>query len=115
MPAQPTSIHSNVYWRHVDKTSNYTIVGQDSRRGFTNKNAPGNIVLTLPAAKADNSLHYKFLVVAAHTITVTPKSTDTIRGKALGASAAAGTAGNFLSLICLTDGFWEPEINIGGW
>ena len=112
---QLVDIAANRYWRNVDKTASYTVTGQDSRRCMTNKAAPGNIVMTLPLAKAANMLHYKFLVVAAHTITVTPKATDTIRGKALGASAAAGAAGNLLCLACYTDGFWEPEINLGGW
>jgi hypothetical protein len=104
-------------WRSVQKTSSYAIQGQDSRSGFTNLNATTNIVLTLPKAVVGGSaLQYKFLVSAAHTITVTPKiATDTIRGKAAGASAANATPGSFLSLICLQNGFWEPEINNGSW
>jgi hypothetical protein len=105
------------HWRSVQKTSSYAIEGQDSRSGFTNLNAPGNITLTLPKAVVGGvALQYKFLVSAAHTITVTPKvATDTIRGKAPGASAANAVVGSFLSLICLQNGFWEPEINIGAW
>jgi hypothetical protein len=104
----------NPYWKSTQKIANYAITGQDSQSGFHNLNATVNIVLTLP--KAFPGLYYKFLVAAAHQITVTPKiATDTIRGKAAGASAVNSTIGSFLSLICLVPGFWEPEINIGPW
>jgi len=105
------------HWRSVQKTSSYAIQGQDSRSGFYNLNAPTNIILTLPRAVVGGvALQYKFLVSTAHTITVTPKiATDTIRGKAAGASATNATPGSFLSLICVQPGFWEPEINNGSW
>jgi hypothetical protein len=48
-------------------------------------------------------------------MTVAPQSVDTIRGKALGASVAASASGYLLKLLCLVDGTWEVEINIGPW
>jgi len=104
----------NAYWKGQSKTANYAIMGQDIQTAYNNLNATGAITLTLP--KAAPGLYFKFLVAANHQITVTPKiSTDTIRGKSAGASATNTTVGSFLSLICSTPGYWEPEINIGSW
>jgi hypothetical protein len=105
------------YWRSVAKTSSYAITGQDTQSSFTNQHAAGNTTLTLPKAVAGNStLQYQFLVTDGHTITVTPKiATDTIRGKAAGASATNNGIGSFLWLVCIQTGFWEPIINIGAW
>jgi hypothetical protein len=111
---EPTPHLKSPYWRSIQKVANYAITGQDIQSGFHNLNGTSNIVLTLP--KAFPGLYYKFLVAVNHQITVTPKiGTDTIRGKAAGASAVNSTIGSFLSLICLVPGFWEQEINIGAW
>jgi hypothetical protein len=111
---EPTPKLKTPYWKSTQKIANYAITGQDSQSGFQNLHATANITLTLP--KAFPGLYFKFLVAVNHQITVTPKiTTDTIRGKAAGASAVNSTIGSFLSLICLVPGFWEPEINIGGW
>lgn len=111
---EPTPHLKNPYWKSTQKIANYAITGQDTQSGFQNLNSTGNIILTLP--KAFPGLYYKFLVATNHQITVTPKiATDTIRGKAAGASAVNAVVGSFLSLICLVPGFWEPEINNGAW
>jgi hypothetical protein len=111
---EPTPHLKGPYWKSIQKVSNYAITGQDIQSGFHNLNSSANITLMLP--KAAPGLYYKFLVAVNHQITVTPKiATDTIRGKAAGASAVNAAVGSFLSLICLVPGFWEPEINIGGW
>jgi hypothetical protein len=111
---EPTPHLKGPYWKSIQKISNYAITGQDIQSGFHNLNSSANITFTLP--KAAPGLYYKFLVAVNHQITVTPRiATDTIRGKAAGASAVNAAVGSFLSLICLVPGFWEPEINIGAW
>lgn len=110
------------WWRPVAKTKNYTIQGLDIKSAFTNAGATGAVTLQLP--KAGNSAHtqaggpgleYMFLCAVNQTITVTPVTGDTIRGKATSASATNATAGSLLWLVCLVPGFWEPVVNNGGW
>jgi len=120
--ALPQANIKSPYWNSVAKTSNYSIQGTDIRTVFHNLNAAGNIVLSLP--KAGNSsypraggpgLEYQFLVAQAHTITVTPVTGDTLRGKATSASATNATVGSFLHIKCVIPGYWEILLNIGGW
>lgn len=95
------------------KVASYAVTGQDLGTAFRNTTAAGAVTFTLPAAVP--GLDYRFLVTTAQTITVTPQATDTIRGKAIGASASNAVVGNLLKLVCIQPLFWEPEINIGSW
>lgn len=121
MPLNAPLINKHT-WRAIAKTRSYSVQGQDTLGVFHNLNATGNITLSLPKAGNSTStavggpgLEYEFLVSAAHTITVTPVSTDTIRGKATGASASNATVGNYLKLKCVIPGYWEVLLNNGAW
>lgn len=93
------------------KSASFSVTGIESGCCFTNLGATGNIVGTLP--KAAPSLEYRFFVAATHTLTITPRSTDSIRGKGAGASYAYGTIGGLIHLVCIVAGTWEIETNIG--
>ena len=94
------------------KNSSFAITAIDGESAYNNQGGTGAIVGSLPAAKPGFGPYY-FLVVAAQTLTVTPKSTDNIRGKAAGVSYSSATAGNLLKLLCIITGTWEIEVNIG--
>jgi hypothetical protein len=121
MPFPSPSIKTP-YWKPYARTSSYKISNLDVGTAFNNSGATGNIVLTLP--KAGNSAQtsaggpgseFIFLVASAHTITVTPVTGDTIRGKAASASATNSTVGSLLWLVCIVPGYWEPIVNNGAW
>jgi hypothetical protein len=100
-------------WQITPKgySANFSLTGNDSRQASTNLGSAGAITGTLP--KAIPGREYRFFVAVAHTLTVAPRSADSIRGKGAGASYAYGTIGGLLSLVCIVQGTWEIEINIG--
>lgn len=95
-------------WQVVSKikTSAYSISALESSTAYCNTGATGAVVLSLPKAVPGLGPYY-FLVTAAFALTVTPKSTDTIRGLALGASLSSAVVGTLYKLLCITPNFWE--------
>lgn len=120
--ALPDASLKSPYWHPVTKTKAYTLQGNDIKFAVNNNGASGNIVITLPKAGNTNfigaggpGLEFMFLVAANHLMTVTPNAGDTIRGKAMNASATNSSVGSLLWLVCIVPGFWEPVTNNGGW
>jgi hypothetical protein len=100
-------------WQVLPKaySANFSLTGNDSEQASTNLGATGNITGTLPQALPGRE--YYFFVASGHTLTVSPRSTDSIRGKGAGATYAYGTIGGLLKLVCIVQGTWEIEVNIG--
>ncbi|HMV47617.1 MAG TPA: hypothetical protein PLD20_01035 [Blastocatellia bacterium] len=99
------------------KTSNYTVVANDSYTVFTNSGAAGSVNFTLPTASA--GLHYTFYVDAAQTLTITAGASTTIRSGA-SVTAAAGnittsTVGNTVRLVAISATQWIAESLTGSW
>lgn len=61
------------------KTAAYTVTVEENGTTFTNRGASAGNTFTLPAPTTAN-LHYRFVSIAAHAITVAPPTADTLIG-----------------------------------
>ncbi len=73
MPSDSGSIRD-----YVAKTADYTILKTDNGTCFTNRGAGGAVILTLPAPYANG--RFRFIVIAAQTLTVATAIADTLIG-----------------------------------
>lgn len=112
----------NVRWRTVVfQTINKTITTADLRTYFSNANATGQLVFTLPAALATvRGQEYSFLVTAAQNVRIAGAGSDQIRIAASISTATTGyvenaTIGGVLTLLLAHNGLWIATATQGTW
>lgn len=86
-------------------SANATITAVSTGKAFHNLPATGAITVLLPLATTGT--RFIFLEASAHNMTITPISTDAIRGSGAGVSTVLSGLGQHLLLTCVVPGFWE--------
>lgn len=100
------------------KTANYTVVGPDNGKTFTNQGASGAITFSLPAATP--GAWFRFVVKAAQELRIDPNGTETISlptgvQQAAGKYIGADAIGERISVECVKAGEWDTSDGVGTW
>ena len=112
MSTANTPALKQAFWWPKNSTTSRVLTGTDSGVAWTNTNATASVTFTLPKAAVGltavvSGLAFQFLVAAAHSVVITPKTGDTIRGLAASAPLTLTSVGQFVQLECVTANFWE--------
>lgn len=99
------------------KTSDYTLVIQDSAKAFNNAGATALVTLTLP--DANTGYRFSFYVDDADGIRVQAVGNDTIRiGSSVSGTAGSvetTTIGSWLTIESISNAKWVATVATGGW
>ena len=111
-----TNVHfysnDNGYTFVSNKTADYTVTTNDTKKQFSNSGATGTITFSLPSATGSASnfpygLVYRFYnIVGSQVIRLDPNGTNVIRGGGAGKYAEIPTFTS-IELTCITSGYWE--------
>lgn len=99
------------------KTTNYTVLVDDTGTHFDNIGASGTVIFTLPTAAA--GLSFGFLVDAAHTVEVLALSGDHIAiggtNSASGGNVQSNLPYAFIGVECHKATQWVATSTVGAW
>jgi hypothetical protein len=100
-------------------TTGHVIQAVDAQTGYTNRGATALVTVVLPPAKVGKRLVFK--VEAAYEFALDPYGSEQIALPSTGVLGEAGkklsadAVGEYVELLCLTDGEWSCIGYLGTW